>query len=267
MFDAIRLYCQYFRVSVQAQMQYRVSFVLLTLSQFLTTGIEFVAIWALFDRFGSIKGWTLPEVALFYSLAHIAFAFADALGRGFDRMDQFVRNGELDRLLLRPRSVALQVAGSELILRRVGRLAQALVVLVWAVGELDVAWSAVKILLLLSVIGGGTCFFYALFVLHATLALWTVESLEITAAFTYGGVQTAQYPLTIYRPWFRRFFTVVLPMACVTYFPVLALLEKPDPLGSSEVFQWMAPAGGVLFLAVALQIWRIGLKHYTSTGS
>ena len=53
--------------------------------QFVITGLEFVGIWALFARFGRIRGWTLEEVALFYGMISISFAIADALARGFDQ--------------------------------------------------------------------------------------------------------------------------------------------------------------------------------------
>ena len=70
--------------SLRGQMRYPGSALMLTLGQFLATGIEVVAVWALFHRFGSVQGWQLGEVALFYGLVNIMFAVADALGRGFD---------------------------------------------------------------------------------------------------------------------------------------------------------------------------------------
>jgi ABC-2 type transport system permease protein len=84
---------------------------------------------------------------------------------------------------------------------------------------------------------------------------------------TYGGIETAQYPLAIYQPAFRRFFTLIVPLACVAYFPVVALLGIADPLGTSRTFQQLAPLAGVGFLWLALQGWKYGVRHYTSTGS
>ena len=52
---------------------------------------------------------------------------------------------------------------------------------------------------------------------------------------TYGGVQAAQFPLGIYEKWFRNFLIFVVPIGCVAYFPVLAILGKPDPLGDAEL--------------------------------
>ena len=69
--------------------------------------------------------------------------------------------------------------------------------------------------------------------LEATTAFWTTESLEVWNAFTYGGVTMSQYPLEIYRPWFRRFFIFVIPLGCINYLPGVAILGRPDPLGTS----------------------------------
>ena len=55
----------------------------------------------------------------------VSFAIADAITRGFDVFgERFVKTGDFDRLLVRPRSTALQLLGSELRATRIGRLAQ-----------------------------------------------------------------------------------------------------------------------------------------------
>ena len=82
--DALRLYGCYVAASIKGQMQYPASFVLLSIGQFLSTIVEFVGVWALFNRFQSLGDWTLPQVALFYGTVNIAFALADMISRGFD---------------------------------------------------------------------------------------------------------------------------------------------------------------------------------------
>jgi ABC-2 type transport system permease protein len=265
--DTLRLYLRYIGVSFRSQMQYRASFLMQSVGQFLINIIEFVGIWALFDRFGTLEGWSLAEVALFYGMINTAFALADATSRGFDAFGHMVKSGEFDRLLLRPRSTELQLAAQELTLRRVGRFSQGLLILAFAAAALDVDWTPARRALVAFAILGGACLFYGLLVLQATAAFWTTESLELMNTVTYGGVQTAQYPLTIYKPWFRKFFTYVVPLACVTYFPAHAVLGRREPLGTPGWLHWAAPMVGVAFLLVALRFWRIGVRHYRSTGS
>lgn len=265
--DALCLLGRYLSVSIRSQMQYRASFLLSALGQFLITGIEFVGVWALFARFGRLGDWTLREVALFYGAVNVAFALADALSTGFDQFASMVRRGDFDRLLVRPRSPVLQLAGQELALRRVGRLAQGGAILVWAMAGLELDWSVSKFLLLMFAIGGAVCLFFGLIVVQATLCFWTTESLEIVNTMTYGGVQAAQYPLAVYGLWLRRLFTVIVPLACVAYFPLVAVLGRADPLGSPPWFQAISPLAGIVFLLLALWLWRFGVRRYTSTGS
>lgn len=265
--DGLALFSRYLGVSIRAQMQYRASFLLQSAGQFFITAIEFLGVWALFDRFGTLREWAFAEVAVFYGVVNVGFALADTLSTGFDQMGEFVKRGDFDRILLRPRSTVLQLIAHELALRRVGRILQGVLILAWGISMLDVSWSLGSVLLLLAAIFGGACLFLGLFVLQGTMSFWTVETLELMNTLTYGGVQTAQYPLAIYAGWFRRFFTFVVPLAAIAYFPVLAILQHPDPLGSPLWFQRLSPLLGVLFLLASLAAWRFGVRHYTSTGS
>jgi ABC-2 type transport system permease protein len=263
----LRLYRRYVLISLRSQMEYRASFVIRTLAHFAVTFVEFLGLAALFDRFGEVKGWTLPQMAFFYGIISIAFAIAEAVPRGFDVFPLLIKTGNFDRILLRPRSTALQVLGQELQLMRIGRLAQAVLVLTWSAHKLDLHVTLASTLLLTLAIVGGACLFSGLFILQATLSFWTTESIEILNCTTYGGVEAAQFPVTIYKPWFRIIFTFVIPLATINYFPAQALLGLEDPLGSTRLVQWLSPLAGVLFLILSLRFWRFGVKHYTSTGS
>ena len=265
--NGVRLYLRYVGVSLQAQMQYKASFLLQTLGHFLATGIEFVGLWALFRRFGGVQGWSLAEAAFLYGVVNVSAAFGDAVSRGLDVMGSLIKEGELDRLLLRPRSLLLQLVGHELTLRRAGRLVQGAAVLAWAVSSLAVSWSAGRLALLAAAVVCGVTLYLGLLVLQATLSFWTVETLEVMNIVTYGGIETAQYPMSIYSRAFRRFFIFVVPLACVSYFPVITILGKVDPLGTPAWLGWASPLAGPLFLAATLQVFRLGVRHYASAGS
>ncbi len=110
-----------------------------------------------------------------------------------------VRQGDFDRVLLRPRSTVVQVACQDLSLS------------IWPVRA-----GADRAPLGGGAVGGrvdagesragrrwnrrGVCIFAGLFVLQATMCFWTIESLEMMNILTYGGVEAAQYPLAIYSP-------------------------------------------------------------------
>lgn len=266
--NALALYGRYVSASLRAQAQYPAATLMLTAGHCAATAIEILGVFALFDRFGSVGGWSFGEAALFYALVNIMFSLSDMLTRGFEVFGtDFVRTGAFDRLLLRPRAAALQLAGHEVRLSRLGRLLQGVAVLVFATHLVPIEWDAAAIATAMWAIAGGVALFAGLLVLQATLAFWTVESLEVANVLTYGGVQAAQYPLNIYAAWFRQVLTFGVPLACVAYYPVLAILKRPDPLGAPDWLLPLAPAAGFAFLAVSFLAWRAGMARYASTGS
>ncbi len=260
---AVRLYLQLMSVALRSQMQYRASFTLAAIANFLTSFVEFCGLWALFWRFGTLRGWTLPEVALLYGQATLGLSLCELLAPGLDYFDRLVRSGDFDRILLRPAPALVQVAPQELNLMRLGRLAQGAAVLIWAVCRLGLYASPARLGLLAVSITGTCALFCGIRVLQATLCFWTIESLELANILTYGGIETAQHPLSIYRPGFRWFFTWVVPLACVVYFPSLAVLGRVESIGLLAA----APLVGFGFLAASCAVWRVGVWHYTSTGS
>jgi len=266
--NAAALLFRYLSISLRGQLQYRASFLMAALGNFLNCLIELAGIWILFDRFGNLSGWSFAEVALFCGTVNATYAIAELLATGFDQFGTlYVKTGDFDRLLLRPRSTVLQLAGHELSLRRLGRLLPGLVIVVAAWAALDLPVEADRVGMLVLAVAGGVAFFFGLLVLQATMCFWTTETLELMNILTYGGVETASYPLPIYHRLFRRFFTFVVPLACVAYFPVVAVLGVEDPLGTSRLFQVSAPVAGFAFLGVALGVWQLGVRRYTSTGS
>ncbi|MES2010667.1 MAG: ABC-2 family transporter protein [Pseudomonadota bacterium] len=265
---SLALFARLVMASLSGQARYPASALMLTVGQFLVTGIEVVAVWALFHRFGDVQGWRIGEVALFYGLVNCMFAIADALGRGFDVLGTtLLRTGEFDRLLLRPRPLALQLMGHDVRISRLGRLLQGLMVLAFATVQASIAWTPGSIAIALFAVAGGVALFLGILVLQGTLSFWTIESLEVANVLTYGGVQATQYPLALYAQWFRYVLTFAVPLACVAYYPALAILGKPDPLGAPAWTGLVSPLAGFVFLLAAFGAWRVGLRHYASTGS
>ena len=263
----LRMALHYAAASLRSRMQYRSSFLMESLGHVMAAVTELVGIVALFGRFGSIRGWTISEVALFYGVVHVVFAVAEGIGRGFESLESRVKNGTFDRVLLRPRSTLLQVLGAALAPETIGRLVLAALVLGWALAALDGGPVAGDVALLLWAFAGGVAAFFALLMLSAALSFWTTETLLIFAIVTKGGLETTQYPIAVFHRALRYLFLVLVPIGTVTYFPVVHVLGRPDPLGTSAVVAWLAPLAGFVFLALVAILWHLGVARYTSTGS
>ncbi|NJN18730.1 MAG: ABC transporter permease [Oscillochloris sp.] len=264
----LALYARLVGARIRAQLQYRVSFWLDLVSFMLVTSLEFAVIAILVGRFGDIGGWNFAELALLYGLTSLAFSLAEMFGRGFDRpFELMIQQGNFDGILIRPLGAFFQILSSEFQLRRLGRSAQALIVLGFALPQLPIAWSFDRIILLpLTAISGGVIYL-GLMVIGATLTFWTVRTPEVINVFTFGGEQMTSYPLSIYQEWLRSVFLFIVPVGFANYPAALYLLERNDPFGLPAWSAWCAPLVAVAFFTVALIFWRFGVGKYTSTGT
>lgn len=260
----MRLYLKYVRMVIQSNLQYRASVWLISLGQLFVSFFAYLGVALLFHRFGTVEGWTLPEVALCFGITHVAFAISECTCRGFDMFPRMVVKGDFDRVLLRPRATALQVLGAGFEITRIGNLAQGALVLAYAVSKSDFVWSPDKILTAVLMAAGGVGVFAGILILGATASFFTVQGLEIVNIFSHGGQELASYPLTIYSRWIIRFFTFVIPFGCMNYLPLLYLTGRDDSHPYLSIF---TPLIGIAFLAPCLAVWKFGVNHYTSTGS
>lgn len=267
--DTFGLYLRLLSIQIRSQLQYRVAYLFEMFTTGLVTVFDFGALALVFERFGSIQGWNLGEVAFLYSLVEISFGLMDLFFSGFDpgRFSQHVRLGTFDQLLLRPVSITAQVLGSELVLRRIGRVLVGVGIFATALGLIEIHWTPVKIAFLPVMVASMFAFFGGLFIIGSTFTFWTIESVEMMNIFTYGGGMLISYPMHIYPDWIRRFFTFVLPAIFLNYYPALYILDKPDPLNFPNFAPLLAPAAGSLVLLISLAFWRFGIRHYKSTGS
>lgn len=265
--NQIKLYLTLIMAVIRSQMQYRASFIMLSISQFIATFSDFIAILFIFGKFQNIKNWTLWEVGLLYGMTSVSFAISDMLCRGFDMFSRTIRFGDFDRILVRPAGVFLQVLSSDVDIRKLGRILQGLLVLVIAWYMLDIGLDPLKIIFLIISLISGLLFYIAIFVSGATICFWSIESTELPNMFTYGGVEATSYPITIYNRWFRNALIFVVPLAFVNYFPALFLLGKPDPLGFPYWVSFLSPLVSLMLMIFSLLFWNFGIRHYQSTGS
>jgi ABC-2 type transport system permease protein len=257
------LYFKYAAMNLRSAAQYRASMWMMTIGQFAVSFLGFVGIYLLFDRFGTLAGWTLGEVALCFAIINTAFSLTECYARGFDRFHNMVSNGGFDRVLLRPRGTILQVLGSDFDVTRLGKLLQSAAVLALAITWLGATWTAAKIVTLVLMITGGVFIFTGIFILSATVCFFTVQGLEFLNIFTFGADELAAYPLTIYNKWVRRFFTFIIPFGTINYLPLMYLTGRA-PGGALYM---LTPLLGMLFLLPCVLVWRWGVRRYLSTGN
>ena len=265
--DAASIYLRLIGARIRADWQYRASFFLFTIGQLLASFVDFLAVAVIFGQIDSLAGWSLAEVALLYGIAGVAFNFSDLFVSPVEFVAIRIKAGTFDRVLFRPMGALVQVVAEEFALRRVGKLVQALVILVAALAAVEVDWTIAKVAMVVVAMASGAVIFSAIWVIGATLAFWTTEGGEVVNSVTYGGNFLTQYPITIYGRWLRRAFTFAIPMAFVAYYPALFVLGRDDPFGAPGWARFISPLIAVVMVLLARAVWNFGIRHYRSTGS
>jgi ABC-2 type transport system permease protein len=263
----ISVYRRLVAAQIRGHASYRSSFVLDLAANGLIPVIDLAGLLAMFRVTRTLGGFTAAEVVVMYGLAAVAFAIADLAVGNIEKLRDYVRRGLLDAVLVRPLSVLGQLLALDFTIRRVTRIGVAVTVLGLALHRAGVVWSPSAVALLALALISGVAFFASVFVAGATVAFWWIDSGEFANAFTYGGREFTFYPITVYNGFFRHFFALGLGFGFVAYFPALGLLGRTDPLGLPGWLEWVSPGVAVAALIVAGLMWRVGVRHYRSTGS
>ncbi|OKP95557.1 ABC transporter permease [Paenibacillus sp. P46E] len=263
MIDESKIYFKYLRMHLLSGMEYK-GWWLMLIQVFVVVISDPISTVLLFSRFGNIGEWTVAHIILVYSLAVASFGLAESLCRGFDYFPwQMLRSGDFDRLLLRPRSLFVQVAASRFHLHRLVRPITGICAAGWALSELGVSLTLGKIGILTMALAGGCIMYCGVFVLTSGLAFFTIKGLDWIYILTNASYQITRCPEPYMPKALKSIFSFVLPMLFISFYPAAAVCGWGYP-------QWLGylslPAGAA-FLGVSLLVWRFGVRHYKSTGS
>lgn len=257
----MKLYLKFFAIHLKSEMAYPASFLLSCAGRIAYTVSSLLGIYVMMWRFGSLGDYSSGEILLGFGVVMTAFSIAECFARGFDAFGRIVRQGTFDRLLVRPRSLVFQVVCQDLRMASLPNIAFGLIILVYGARTGHFVWTLPKLAVVVSMILCGSLLFFGAFLVYASLCFFTLEGLEIMNIFTDGIRTYSKYPYDIYGNGVLWFTTVIMPMAMVQYWPLRYLMGK-----GSAVYGFF-PIFSLWFLLPCYGIWRLGVKHYCSSGS
>ena len=258
----VKLFIQSIKLSIKSQIEYKGSFILNGISQLFIFFTYYFMIVALFSKFNNIKGFTVYEVLLCFSIIQFGYSITETFFRGIDKFEDLIINGSLDRFLVRPRGILFQTLCSDVDFIKIFRVIQSVIVLIISLINLDIVWNINKVIVLILCLISSILIFFGLFVLTSSYCFITLQGLEVKNVFTDGGKYMAQYPIGIYRKGIVFIFTFIIPYAFINYYPLLYFLNK-----TNNTLYMFSPLLVLIFLVPCLWSFKIGLKHYNSAGS
>ena len=252
----------YLSLHLKISLEYKSSFILTLVSQTLALLVELFAVITLFNKFRLLEMYDINELLLGFSTLWLSYSLSEMFGRGFDHFEDIIKNGNFDILLIRPRSVFIQILGSEICYERFGRVLFSLIFFIYSSSKVIKNITILKLLLLIFMVFGCFITILSIFIIGASLCFKTIQGLEVVNIFTDGTRQVCQYPMGIYRKAVRIFFTIIIPINLSNYYPMEYLKGNSD-----NVLLVFLPLLTIIFFIIANKIFDLGVKNYKSTGS
>jgi len=251
--------------SLKAQLEHPANFMMQILAVSLVGFLGIPALLILTRAFPSVGGWSFWELGFMVALMQMAQGVHHLLFMPFWGHLWLVRNGDFDRLLVRPVHPLLQIMASELSLSAIGEFLPGAVLLAITVSHAQVEWSVLNALFLALVVVSAAVIEWAVYLFFATFDFWLIEA-SLLYVPTLVLRTLVRYPIHIYGRVLSWGLTFVLPYAFMAYLPTHHFYGL-DVQGVPGVFVYLTPVVAVVSTIVAVVVWGFGLRHYQSTGT
>ena len=258
----MKLVFKYMGMQLKSQLEYRSSFIMSFLAQIFPVGISAAMVFVLLDKFNFGDKFNTFEVMLGVAIVQFGFSFSECFGRGFDKFSTIIKKGTLDLMMVKPRSIYLQIFGSNISFSKLSRVMGSFILFIVAVNNLSFDKSFVNICLLILLLLFSSLIYLSLYILAACLCFFTIEGLEFTNIFTDGSREFGQYPLGMFKREVLIIFTFLIPLACVNYYPVKYILGY-----SNSVWYLISPLFCLTLFSISILAFNKCLLRYQSTGS
>jgi ABC-2 type transport system permease protein len=255
---ARRLVYIYFRClgqQMKAILAYEADFAILMFSAVLVQIVGFAFIWAIFQRIPSVNGWTFWQVVMMYALIYVTEGVGSLFFEGTWRVSQLVYDGQFDQMLLRPISPIVQVLAGAVGFNGLGNIVTGMVLIGISMANSPIEWTPGRLVM-----------FAILLVSTSTIrvasAFWIRTPWSLVPTFVHQLGDFAKYPITIYSLGVQALIVVAVPFAFISFFPTAYVFG----MEAWSLAGLLTPLVALYCLFIAVVLFRIGLRHYESTG-
>lgn len=264
----IKLFFNFFKLNLKAQMEYRINFIMsifhISILQLGNLGL----IWVVLDRFQALREWTFGEIAFLVGLRLLSHGlFTLFLPEIYWGLSNYIVRGEFDRFLLKPVNPLFLLITNGIVLSGITDFSSGIVILWIATRSLELNWTFINLLMLLVVVFSGLLIELSAYLATSSVAFW-VTNLQTLNFITFQfHEQYILYPVSIYGKPIQYFLTFIIPFAFINFYPSAYFLNKPSSLLFHPYFVYLTPIVALISFGVAYLIWKRGILAYQSTGS
>jgi ABC-2 type transport system permease protein len=256
------LWKRFVTLALVREAEYRLSFLVNVLEGIAQLGVVLLT-YALLYRFtDQVAGWTAAEALMLVGIYRaLDGLIALQIAPNMMRMSRYIGEGELDFLLLSPRSSQFLVSLRWLQPPEAVNVLIGIALTIYAGQRAGISWSAPRLLGAVVLAGCGLILLYCMWFALVTLSFWLVKVDSLGYLF-YDVWQAGRYPVDYFKGIVRTVFTFVLPIAFATTFPAQALRGDLDPR-----LLLVGVSLATLALLVTHRFWNYALRRYSSASS
>ena len=259
-------YREYWRINILTTLEYRANFLMWFAFTIVYHGTALAALWVVLDVFPSMHGWSFRDMAFLYALWMLAHAVNNTFFSEIGNIPDYIHDGELDRVFVRPLDALFQMIATP------GQLFPDELLLALSYFVLATWYSGVHIdptfvIFVPLIVVGGALIDLGINLFVATLAFWFIRVDALQWIVTQLEQEFTRYPIAIYSRSVRLILTFVFPFAFMNYYPATYFLNKHEhALALPPAVGLLTPLIGIVFVSLSYCFWRFGLNRYQGVG-
>jgi ABC-2 type transport system permease protein len=259
----VLLFADYFAQYAKVRVSYRGDFFVSLATSFAATIFALGFVVVLFKKVPQIGGWRFEEVLFLYGFSLIPYGFFNIISLNlYEFGNNYIIEGKFDRVLLRPVSSLFQVLFETFRIESIQEIATGTFCMVYASHRLGIPWTPLRLAMLLFFGVCASIIYVSVFLMLTTVSFWFEDRIGVHPP-VWNMMAFGRYPLTIYSPVVQFFLCWIVPFGLASFYPSVRMLGRTV----SPAYAPLVPVVAAVFLTVAISLWNIGTRHYSSTGS
>ena len=241
------------KANLLSNMEYRASFLSQVFGMILNNALYFV-IWVIFfNRFNSVRGWTLTDMFITFGITSASFGLISLFFGNAFNLGDIITKGRLDYYLSLPRPVLLHAVASRSIPSGMGDFTYGILSYLVCGAATGVGFLRFLLAVILA-----AAVFGSFMIIIQSLAFWIGTTSYLSGIATNAMLTFAIYPVSLFEPAARLILFTLIPAA----------LMGAVPSSFVHHFDWgtlgQLALGAIVFLAIAIALFYSGLRRYES---
>ncbi|MFZ2202548.1 MAG: ABC-2 family transporter protein [Microgenomates group bacterium] len=259
----LKIYSLFVRNSVKLFMSHRFNFLMGILANTVWTISQLVSLRFLFDKINTFQGWSYPDLILLLAFGQIyVYGSYMIYDINLSNLPKKVISGDFDRMLTKPINIKFLSSFETIAVAQfIPMLVTVTPLLVYGlVGRQTLTVFSLLTALALCILGVIAFFFLSLALIGLTFFI--ENALSIKDFLAQRSTDLSRIPVTFFPKAIQYTLTFIIPLAFVTYYPVLIIQDKIN------LFMPILTVLAITAVFYFLQkwIWKKGLINYSGVG-